>query len=103
MHPLVKTIASAIALGVLLTSAAFAQTPYLVSDLNTTFSFGLKSSNPTGFHDSGGTIYFTATADSTGTELWKFSNGQGSLVADIAPGSLSSSPGMLADIGNGVM
>jgi ELWxxDGT repeat protein len=77
-----------------------AQTPYLVADINAT-STGQRSSNPGGFQAFGDTLFFNAT-DAQGTELWKYSGGVASRVADIASGSASSSPFGLMDIGGGV-
>jgi ELWxxDGT repeat protein len=81
-----------------------AQTPYLVKDINTTISFGIKSSTPTDFAAFGNRTFFTATTDAAGTELWSTdgtSSGT-SMVADIVPGTGSSSPGALALV-NGVL
>jgi ELWxxDGT repeat protein len=77
-----------------------AQAPYLVADLNTTGS-GARSSNPGGFQMFGDTLFFSAT-DEQGTELWKYSGGVASRVANIASGSASSHPFGLMDIGGGV-
>ena len=71
-----------------------AQTPYLVKDINTTYSFFTKSSKPAEFASFNGRIYFAATTDAAGTELWS-TDGTSSgtaMVADIIPGTGSSSP-----------
>ncbi len=81
-----------------------AQTPYLVKDINTTNSSGTKGSSPSWFTAFGNRIFFTATTDAAGTELWSTdgtSSGT-SMVADIIPGTGSSSPGALTVV-NGVL
>ena len=82
---------------------AFAQTPYLVADLDTTTPDFDRSSDPDQFQVFGSTVFFSAVTDANGRELWKYTAAEGaSMVADIAPGSASSSPGLLSDIGGGV-
>jgi ELWxxDGT repeat protein len=81
-----------------------AQTPYLVKDINTTYSNATKSSSPTEFVAFGNRTFFAATTDASGTELWSTdgtSNGT-AMVADIIPGSGSSNPGGLTVV-NGVL
>lgn len=77
-----------------LSSSVFAQTPYLVRDLNTTSSTETESSGPSYFilfHDR---IFFTATTQDEGTELWTANptGGDARLAADIIPGEGSSTP-----------
>src|SRR4051812_12625887 len=81
-----------------------AQSPYLVKDINTTSSSNLKSSSPAEFGALGNTIFFAATTDGAGTELWKSdAPGSGtSMVADIIPGTGSSNPNVLTAL-NGVL
>src|ERR1043165_8764406 len=74
-----------------------AQSPYLVKDINTTFSTEQESSSPsqfTLFHDR---LYFVATTKAEGAELWSANpaGGDAKLVADIIPGQASSSPASL--------
>jgi len=81
-----------------------AQTPYLVKDINTTYSNATKSSSPAEFAAFGNRIFFAATTDAAGTELWSTdgtSSGT-SMVADIIPGTGSSSPSGLTVV-NGVL
>lgn len=62
---------------------------------------GSGSSNPTGFAPFAGSIYFSASDGTSGTELWKLGPGDVvSRVADINPGSGSSSPASLMAFGN---
>lgn len=94
-----------ISLVVLLLSLSLrAQTPYLVKDLNTTFSSDTKSSSPTEFAAFGNRIVFVAQTDETGQELWVTDGTPGgtSLAADIVPGNASSSPVGLIVV-NGVL
>ncbi|HSY51699.1 MAG TPA: ELWxxDGT repeat protein [Thermoanaerobaculia bacterium] len=81
-----------------------AQTPYLVKDINTTYSNATKSSSPTEFVAFGNRIFFAATTDAAGTELWSTDGTSGgtSMVADIIPGTGSSSPSGLTVV-NGVL
>jgi ELWxxDGT repeat protein len=84
--------------------AAFAQTPYLVKDINTTSSNSLSSSSPTEFAAVGNKLFFPATTAAAGTELW-VSDGTSAgtrMVADLVPGSGSSSPNGLRVV-NGVL
>jgi len=78
----------------LLSVSAAAQTPYLVKDINTTVSGETKSSSPQEFASFGNRIFFVATTDEAGTELWSTDGTSGGtvLVADIIPGPGSSSP-----------
>lgn len=81
-----------------------AQAPYLVKDINTTFSGDTKGSSPTDFVAFGNRILFAAATDTAGKELWSTDGTAAgtSLVADIIPGTGSSSPGTFAAI-NGVL
>ncbi len=97
---------TALGLALLLSIPAPAQTPYLVKDINTTNANqgGLKSSAPTEFVALGDKVFFVATTDADGTELWS-SDGTGGgtkLVADLVPGTASSSPVLLRAV-NGVV
>lgn len=71
-----------------------AQTPYLVKDINTTYSNATKSSSPAEFVRFGNRTFFTATTDAAGKELWSTDGTSAgtSMVADIVPGSGSSEP-----------
>ena len=78
-------------------SPAFAQSPYLVSDINVV---GLGSS-PTEVADFGGFGFFAADDGVSGVELWR-SDGSGAgtvRVKDICPGVCSSSPSDLRVVG----
>lgn len=78
-----------------------AQAPYLVKDINTTYAFDTASSSPASFTAWRNRIYFVATLnDQSGTELWSTDGTSAgtSIVADILPGSASSSPASLAAI-----
>ncbi len=85
-----------------LPATAVSQTqPYLVKDI---YSNLADSSNPAGFVEINGIIYFSATTGSSGCELWK-SNGTAAgtvMVKDINPGASSSSPSGLTNV-NGVL
>ncbi|MEA2415480.1 MAG: hypothetical protein QOI58_2137, partial [Thermoanaerobaculia bacterium] len=74
-----------------------AQTPYLVKDINTTYSNATKSSSPTEFAAFGSRTFFIATTDAAGTELWSTDGTSAgtSIVSDIIPGSGSSNPNSL--------
>jgi ELWxxDGT repeat protein len=81
-----------------------AQTPYLVKDINTTNSNNLKSSTPAQFAAFGNRTFFVATTDAAGAELWS-TDGTSSgtaMVADIIPGTGSSSPSGLKVV-NGIL
>ena len=68
-----------------------AQTPYLVKDINTTYSFGRKSSNPSQYTAQGDRVFFIATTDDTGTELLS-TDGTSTTMLDLLPGPPSSNP-----------
>ncbi|HEV2720664.1 MAG TPA: ELWxxDGT repeat protein, partial [Thermoanaerobaculia bacterium] len=94
-------------LSLFLSISVSAQTPYLVKDINTTnanLNAGLKSSSPAEFAALGDKIFFVATTDAAGTELWSTDGTSGGtkLVADIVAGSGSSSPSLLRAV-NGVL
>src|ERR1051325_7394382 len=84
--------------------SASAQTPVLVKDINTTNSRDLKSSVPTEFAKAGNTVFFAASTDAYGSELWSTDGTSAGtkLVADIVPGTSSSSPGAFRTV-NGVL
>lgn len=74
----------------------------LVRDINTGNSSGEpNNSNPENFVVIGSTLFFTATTNANGTELWRTDGTSGGtvLVTDINPGSSSSSPANLTVIG----
>lgn len=73
---------------------ARAQAPFLVKDITTVADFGAKSSQPTSFIAAGNRVFFLATIDETGTELWSTDGTSAgtSLTADLLPGPASSSP-----------
>jgi ELWxxDGT repeat protein len=81
-----------------------AQTPYLVKDINTTYSRQRASSSPSEFAAFGGRTFFAATTDAAGTELWSTDGTSAgtAMVADIIPGAGSSSPSALQAV-NGVL
>jgi ELWxxDGT repeat protein len=71
-----------------------AQTPYLVKDINTTANSFAASSSPANFFRFGSRVYFSATTQASGTELWSTDGTQSGTaqVADIDRGTLSSNP-----------
>jgi len=81
-----------------------AQTPYLIKDINTTSSNNTKSSLPSEFTEFGGRIFFVATTDAAGTEIWSSdgSSSGTSMISDIIPGAGSSTPSLLQAV-NGVL
>jgi ELWxxDGT repeat protein len=81
-----------------------AQTPYLVKDLNTTFSNSTASSSPAEFVAFDSRTFFAATTNAAGTELWSTDGTSGgtAMVADIIPGPASSSPSSLQAV-NGTL
>ncbi len=93
----------------LLAAAAFAlalplsaQTPYLVSDINTTIP-AERSSLPSEFQAAGDSVVFSATTPETGREVWKHgSDGSLSVMPETLRGPSNSYPGRLYDIGGGV-
>lgn len=89
---------------ILVSFPAVAQTPYLVKDINTTYSNSTASSLPSDFAALGGRVFFSATTAAAGTELWSTDGTSAgtSMVADIIPGTGSSSPGSLMVV-NGVL
>jgi ELWxxDGT repeat protein len=74
-----------------------AQTPYLVKDLNTTYSNATASSSPTEFAAFGNRTFFVATTTAAGTELWSTDGTSAgtAIVSDIIPGPGSSAPSLL--------
>lgn len=89
------------AIGVLCAIHVHAQAPYLVSDLNTSFTPSAQSSLPKSFTASGSSVYFSATSALAGTELYKTDGTTVQLVKDLRPGTASSVPQSLVDLGNG--
>lgn len=72
-----------------------AQAPYLVKDINTTYSQERASSNAQLFTAHGSRVYFIATTKAAGTELWSTDGTNTAIVADVIPGEASSNPGAL--------
>jgi ELWxxDGT repeat protein len=89
------------AAGVLCAVHVYAQAPYLVSDLNTSFTPSAQSSFPKNFTASGSSVYFSASSALAGTELYKTDGATVQLVKDLRPGTASSAPASLVDLGNG--
>jgi ELWxxDGT repeat protein len=83
---------------------ASAQTPFLVSDINSTAP-SPRSSNPNSFLQIGDTLYFFATTTKTGAELWKYRDGTASTVSDVSPDTYAAFPfnPRLVHVGGGVM
>ena len=71
-----------------------AQTPYLVKDINTTYAQNRASSNPTQFTVQGNRLYFIATTQTAGTELWT-SDGATTSVLDLISGTPGANPSAL--------
>ncbi|HXH41950.1 MAG TPA: hypothetical protein VNN08_25220, partial [Thermoanaerobaculia bacterium] len=59
---------STLLLLILVSFPAAAQTPYLVKDINTTYSNGTVSTLPSDFAAFGGRTFFSATTAEAGTE-----------------------------------
>jgi len=73
-----------------------ANAPYLVADINP----GPAHSVPAGFTANGTVLYFSATRDDVGNELWMWNGTAVSLVADINSGPPSSFPNFICVVGN---
>lgn len=87
-----------------LSNRIFAQTPFLVKNINTASGTSSGSSSPSNLTDVNGTLFFTATDPVNGTELWK-SDGTPAgtiLVKDINIGTLNSNPSLLTNV-NGIL
>ncbi|HSP13595.1 MAG TPA: ELWxxDGT repeat protein [Thermoanaerobaculia bacterium] len=71
-----------------------AQAPHLVKDINTTYATATKSSSPAQFVAYNGKVFFVATTDDAGAELWSTDGtpAGATRVSDIVPGSGSSDP-----------
>ncbi|HKR65267.1 MAG TPA: ELWxxDGT repeat protein [Thermoanaerobaculia bacterium] len=78
-----------------------AQAPYLVSDINTSYTPTAQSSFPRSYTASGSSVYFAATTLAAGTELFKTDGASVEMVKDIVAGTISSSPSSFLDLGNG--
>jgi ELWxxDGT repeat protein len=89
--PPMKTLLSC-AVAVLCFGGALAQTPYLVSDINTSYTPNAVSSSPRFFRAAGSTVFFSGFNDTAGSELFKTNGTTVDLVKDIIPGSTGSSP-----------
>jgi ELWxxDGT repeat protein len=83
---------------------ASAQTPFLVSDVNSTAP-SPRGSDPNSFLQIGDTLYFFATTTATGAELWKYRDGTASTVSDVSPDTYAAFPfnPRLVHLGGGVM
>ena len=80
------------ALALLCACSLHAQSPYLVTDLNTSSTPNAVSSNPHSFASAGTTVLFSATGETGGGELYKTDGTTIELVKDIIPGAAGSSP-----------
>jgi len=69
---------------------------YLTSDIYA----GAPGGTPVSITEYNGAIYFRATGNSSGPELWKYENGVSSMVADVNPGSGGSMPNQLTVMGS---
>jgi len=71
-----------------------AQSPYLVKDINSSTAAGAVSSTPNNFFRFGSRIFFAASVQGSGSELWSTDGTEAgtALVAEIGAGSASSSP-----------
>jgi ELWxxDGT repeat protein len=95
------TLAGFVAASIGFGSFAAAQSARLVKDIRP----GVASASPQGAIDFGGTLFFFATDDTNGTELWK-TDGTASgtvLVKDINPGPSSSFVTSSAAVSNGIL
>jgi ELWxxDGT repeat protein len=79
-----------------------AQVPYLVRDINTTLSLDTHSSSPAEYTSYRNRIFFVASSEATGRELWSADGNGATLVADVIPGSSGSSPSALRVV-NGLL
>ena len=79
-----------------------ATTAQLVRDINTSGSFNMGGSDPTGFVALGAQVLFSAATLENGRELWKSNGFAGgtTLVKDINPFGTSSNPQQLTRVGN---
>ncbi len=95
-----SVIKKAVVTGLLMVSGfTFSQEPncvYLASDVYPG-SYGALPSLITPFN---GALYFSATGNANGVELWKYENGVSSMVADINPGLGGSMPNEFTVIGS---
>ena len=89
------------AVGVLCATHVYAQAPYLVTDLNTSFSPTAQSSLPRSFTESGSSVYFSAATVAAGSELFKTDGTTVQLLKDLRPGTAGSNPASFLDLGNG--
>lgn len=89
-------------LSAVLAGAAFAQAPYLVTDLNAARVQAKNSSFPGSFKEMNGSVLFSATTADMGRELWRIADGSISLLRDVNPGPGSFSPGTLMNLSPGV-
>lgn len=69
---------------------------YMASDLYP----GSYGALPVGITEFNGALYFRATGNSAGPELWKYENGASSMVADLNPGIGGSMPNQFTVIGS---
>lgn len=68
--------------------------------LNTDIYPGSYGASPISITEFNGALYFRATGNSSGPELWKYENGMTSMVADISPGAGGSMPNQLTVMGS---
>ena len=99
-HPRIRAliaVAVAIMLAASVTGPAFAAVPVQVKNIQT----GQSGSRPTVLTQVGGTLFFTATTDQSGSELWKSDGTEVGtvMVKDIVPGRASSELRELVGIG----
>ena len=99
-----RLFAWALVAAVVFSVSAVAQSPYLVTDLNTGTS-SPRNSNPVGYQGFGDKVYFFASTLDSGRELWTYDGSTVSMLKEIYPGSSSGflSTDRLTDIGGGVL
>nr|MBA3710531.1 hypothetical protein [Planctomycetota bacterium] len=78
----------------LLSARASGEVATLISDPSASADGASESSEPYGYTRFNGVVYFTATDNEHGRELWRTDGTDAGtfLVADITPGSVDSSP-----------
>lgn len=81
-----------VALALACATAVQAQAPYLVTDINTSYTPNALSSSPRTFVPSGATVLFSASSDATGAELFRTNGSTVELVKDIVAGTGGSAP-----------
>lgn len=83
------------ALALACATTAWAQAPYLVTDINTSYTPNALSSSPRSFAPAGANVLFSATTDAAGSELFRTDGSTVELVKDIVPGTNGSGPANL--------